>query len=109
MTKPADQNKASPAQPVDPNTVDPNTADPALQPIRGPEGATVLGPRNLPREPEDRDLIVSPKTDHGTILEIPRIRVVVGIHRGSPDVEMRAHFVFEVLSENQTKRTVQSV
>jgi oxalate decarboxylase len=37
------------------------------QPIRGDEGASILGPRNLPLERENPDMLASPQTDHGTI------------------------------------------
>ena len=38
-----------------------------LQPIRGDRGATILGPRNVPLERENPDLLASPYTDAGTI------------------------------------------
>jgi oxalate decarboxylase len=38
-----------------------------LQPIRGKEGATILGPRNRPVELQNPDLLVPPSTDAGTI------------------------------------------
>jgi hypothetical protein len=37
------------------------------QPIQGDLGATILGPRNVPLERENPDLLASPQTDHGTI------------------------------------------
>jgi oxalate decarboxylase len=37
------------------------------QPIRGPLGASILGPRNVPLERENPDLLASPATDSGTI------------------------------------------
>lgn len=37
------------------------------QPIRGDRGATILGPRNLPVEQENPDLLCSPSTDAGTV------------------------------------------
>jgi len=37
------------------------------QPIRGDLGATILGPRNVPLERENPDLLASPYTDSGTI------------------------------------------
>ncbi len=37
------------------------------EPIRGKEGAPVLGPSNAPREAEDPDRLAPPKTDHGTL------------------------------------------
>jgi oxalate decarboxylase len=37
------------------------------EPIQGNLGATILGPRNLPLERENPDLLVSPQTDEGTI------------------------------------------
>jgi oxalate decarboxylase len=37
------------------------------QPIRGEMGAPILGPRNVPLERENPDLLASPETDAGTI------------------------------------------
>jgi oxalate decarboxylase len=37
------------------------------QPIRGDDGATILGPRNIPLERENPDLLASPRTDAGTV------------------------------------------
>jgi oxalate decarboxylase len=37
------------------------------QPIRGDRGAAILGPRNIPLERENPDLLASPSTDAGTI------------------------------------------
>jgi oxalate decarboxylase len=37
------------------------------EPIRGDRGATILGPRNVPVERENPDLLASPYTDSGTI------------------------------------------
>ena len=37
------------------------------QPIRGQDGASIIGPRNPSREAENPDVIVSPATDHGTL------------------------------------------
>jgi oxalate decarboxylase len=37
------------------------------QPIRGDRGASILGPRNVPLERENSDLLASPSTDAGTI------------------------------------------
>jgi oxalate decarboxylase len=37
------------------------------QPIRGKDGASVIGPRNPSREAENPDIIMSPATDHGTL------------------------------------------
>src|SRR5260370_5114676 len=37
------------------------------QPIRGNRGASILGPRNVPLERENPDLLMSPSTDSGTI------------------------------------------
>jgi oxalate decarboxylase len=37
------------------------------QPIRGDEGASVLGPRNVPTQRENPDVLVPPETDAGTI------------------------------------------
>jgi oxalate decarboxylase len=37
------------------------------EPIRGDRGASILGPRNLPLELENPDLLASPDTDSGTL------------------------------------------
>jgi oxalate decarboxylase len=37
------------------------------QPIRGDRGASILGPRNVPLERENPDMLASPSTDAGTI------------------------------------------
>jgi oxalate decarboxylase len=37
------------------------------EPIRGDSGGTILGPRNVPLERENPDLLVPPETDAGTI------------------------------------------
>ena len=37
------------------------------EPIKGALGATILGPRNIPLERENPDLLASPQTDAGTI------------------------------------------
>ena len=37
------------------------------QPIRDNQGASILGPRNPPREAQDPDLLAPPRTDHGTL------------------------------------------
>jgi oxalate decarboxylase len=39
----------------------------ALQPIRGNEGATIIGPTNPAREAENPDRVAPPRTDHGTL------------------------------------------
>jgi oxalate decarboxylase len=41
--------------------------DDGQQPIRGDDGATILGPRNIPIERENPDTLASPYTDAGTI------------------------------------------
>ena len=41
--------------------------DDGPQPIRGDRGASILGPRNMPLERENPDLLASPSTDAGTI------------------------------------------
>ena len=41
--------------------------DSGPQPIRGNTGASILGPRNVPLEIENPDLLASPYTDNGTI------------------------------------------
>lgn len=38
-----------------------------LEPIRGSEGASVMGPTNPAREAESRDRVLPPPTDHGTM------------------------------------------
>jgi oxalate decarboxylase len=38
-----------------------------LEPIRGDRGASILGPRNVPIERENPDLLASPDTDAGTV------------------------------------------
>jgi oxalate decarboxylase len=40
---------------------------PKLQPIRGKQGGTILGPKNPMREAESRDQLVPPATDAGTM------------------------------------------
>lgn len=37
------------------------------QPIRDSQGASILGPTNPPREAQAQDLLVPPRTDHGTL------------------------------------------
>ena len=37
------------------------------QPISGSRGASILGPRNVPVEAQNPDLLASPYTDAGTI------------------------------------------
>jgi oxalate decarboxylase len=37
------------------------------QPIRGEDGATIMGPHNVPLERENPNLLVSPRTDSGTV------------------------------------------
>jgi oxalate decarboxylase len=37
------------------------------EPLRGEDGATILGPRNVPVELENPSLLVPPQSDHGTI------------------------------------------
>src|SRR4029453_11837931 len=37
------------------------------EPIRGTWGASILGPRNIPVEHENPDLLASPETDAGTV------------------------------------------
>jgi oxalate decarboxylase len=39
----------------------------SVEPIRGDRGAAILGPRNVPLERENPDLLASPYTDSGTI------------------------------------------
>ena len=43
------------------------TTSPDPQPIRGRLGATILGPRNVPLERENPNLLSSPDTDSGTL------------------------------------------
>ncbi|MFT4041226.1 MAG: oxalate decarboxylase family bicupin [Thermomicrobiales bacterium] len=42
-------------------------AGPIPQPILGDQGGTIAGPRNLPRERQNPDLLVPPQTDAGTL------------------------------------------
>src|SRR4051812_49128992 len=42
-------------------------ADPAPEPIRGADGATILGPRNVTLERQNPDVLVPPSTDAGTL------------------------------------------
>ncbi|MEA2224231.1 MAG: oxalate decarboxylase, partial [Solirubrobacteraceae bacterium] len=44
-----------------------DTAGAPAEPIDGDRGASILGPRNIPIERENPDLLVSPVTDAGTI------------------------------------------
>jgi oxalate decarboxylase len=44
-----------------------NGADSAPEPIRPGRGATILGPRNVPVEVENPDVLVAPETDAGTV------------------------------------------
>src|SRR5947208_14753529 len=37
------------------------------EPTRGTWGASILGPRNIPAERENPDLLASPETDAGTV------------------------------------------
>jgi oxalate decarboxylase len=37
------------------------------EPVRGDDGATILGPHNVPLERQNPDLLVPPRTDHGTV------------------------------------------
>ena len=46
---------------------EPSIGNGHIEPVRGDEGAPILGPRNLPLELENPDLLVSPRTDSGTI------------------------------------------
>jgi len=45
----------------------PQKRDALPEPIRGDRGATIMGPRNVPLERENPDLLASPSTDSGTI------------------------------------------
>jgi len=45
----------------------PKRGDDRLEPMRGDRGAPIMGPRNLPQERENPDLLASPYTDAGTI------------------------------------------
>ena len=40
--------------------------DNAPEPIRGSEGASIIGPTNPQREAQNRDRLSPPSTDHGT-------------------------------------------
>src|SRR5215831_10519342 len=44
-----------------------HSVDGGPQPIRGDRGASIMGPRNVPLERENPDLLASPYTDAGTI------------------------------------------
>ncbi len=46
-------------------TAGPETSPP--EPIRGNEGASILGPRNVPLERANPALLIPPSTDSGTI------------------------------------------
>jgi len=51
-----------------PRSASPVTAnDQKPEPIRGELGASILGPRNIPLERENRDLLIAPDTDAGTV------------------------------------------
>jgi oxalate decarboxylase len=41
--------------------------EPSPQPVEGNRGATILGPRNIPREAENPDILQPPSTDHGAL------------------------------------------
>ena len=45
----------------------PETDDKAPQPIRGNQGAAIIGPRNLAREAQSPDRVMPPATDSGTL------------------------------------------
>jgi oxalate decarboxylase len=45
----------------------PQNRDVRPEPIRGDRGASIMGPRNVPLELENPDLLASPSTDAGTI------------------------------------------
>jgi oxalate decarboxylase len=45
----------------------PQNRDARPEPIRGDRGASIMGPRNVPLERENPDLLASPSTDAGTI------------------------------------------
>jgi oxalate decarboxylase len=44
-----------------------NGADRVPTPVRGDDGAPIIGPRNVPLERENPDLLVPPRTDSGTV------------------------------------------
>ena len=56
--------------------------------VRGDEGATIMGPRNIPLELENPDQMASPYTDSGTVpnLKFPfaagHNRILPGAGRG---------------------------
>src|ERR1700758_1037885 len=51
-----------------PRSESPFTAnDQRPEPIRGDLGASILGPRNIPLERENPDLLIAPNTDAGTV------------------------------------------
>ncbi len=37
------------------------------QPVRGDDGAPIMGPRNVPIERENPDMVAAPRTDSGTV------------------------------------------
>jgi oxalate decarboxylase len=47
--------------------VDATLGDALPEPIRGEEGATILGPHNVPVERQNPSLLTPPGTDHGTV------------------------------------------
>jgi oxalate decarboxylase len=51
-------------------TTDQLNGDAPQEPIDGDRGASILGPRNIPVERENPDLLVSPATDAGTIANL---------------------------------------
>jgi oxalate decarboxylase len=50
-----------------PQSAGQRAGDDTPEPVRGDEGAPILGPRNLSLERENPDLLVSPRTDSGTL------------------------------------------
>jgi oxalate decarboxylase len=59
------QRQGAAARPAD--AVQPRTDGSPAEPIRGDWGASIMGPRNVPLERENPDMLASPETDAGTI------------------------------------------
>ena len=77
------------------------TAERDPQPIRGDRGAAILGPRNIPLERENPDLLASPYTDLGTIPNLKFSFATAGdpVQRGREAAKGRA-----ALERNSTPR-----
>lgn len=76
-------------------SVQTNGADSAPQPIRPGRGASILGPRNLPVEVQNPDLLVAPVTDAGTIPNLSsrtRLRTTGSCPEGGRERSPRGSF-----------------